>query len=140
MAKQSAIDSLKESIRLLEIRQVEEGLALKVQFKETFESLKPVNLIKNAINDLASSVEIKNSLFETIVSIVTGYLTKKMMVSSKSSPLLKILGAILQFGVTSLVAKNADSIRNYVMNLIDRFIHPEEEEEEVVVEKNPETD
>lgn len=137
MAKQSSIDSLKESIRLLEIRQVEEGLALKVQFKETFESLKPVNLIKNTINDLANSVEIKNSLFETIVSILTGYLTKKLMISSKSNPLMKILGALLQFGVTSLVAKNAESIRNYVMDLIDRLIHPEEEAKE---EKIPETE
>lgn len=132
MAKQSSIDSLKESIRLLEIRQVEEGLALKVQFKETFESLKPVNLIKSTLNELSGSAEIKNSLFETIVSIITGYLTKKIMVSSKSNPLMKILGALLQFGVTSLVAKNAESIRTYIMNLIDKFIHPEEEEEGLV--------
>jgi len=137
MAKQSSIDSLKESIRLLEIRQVEEGLALKVQFKETFESLKPVNLIKSSLNELTSSVEIKNSLFETIVSIFTGYLTKKMMVSSKSNPLMKILGVLLQFGVTSLVSKNAESIRNYLTNLIDRLIHPEEEEE---AEKIPEAE
>lgn len=139
MAKQSAIDSLKESIRLLEIRQAEEGMALKVQFKETYESLKPLNLIKSTINDLTGSVEIKNSLFESLVSILTGYLTKKMMVSSKSNPLIKILGALLQFGVTSFVAKNAESIRNYIMNLIDRFIHPEEEEEKEV-ETIPETD
>ena len=128
MAKQSAVDSLKESIRLLEIRQAEEGLALKIQFKETFESLKPVNLIKNTINDLTNSVEIRNSLFETIVSILTGYLTKKMMVSSNSNPFMKILGAILQFGVTSLVAKNAESIRNFISDLIDKFFHSEEEE------------
>ena len=36
MEKQSAVDSLKESIRLLEIRQAEEGQALKEQFRITF--------------------------------------------------------------------------------------------------------
>jgi len=131
MAKQSAVDSLKESIRLLEIRQVEEGQALKEQFRITYESLKPLNLIKSSLNELTSSVEIKNSLFETIVSILTGYLTKKMMVSSKSNPFMKILGALLQFGVTSIVAKNAESIRNYIMGIIDRFIQPEEQEEDI---------
>jgi len=131
MAKQSAVDSLKESIRLLEIRQVEEGQALKEQFKITYESLKPLNLIKSSLNELTSSVEIKNSLFETIVSILTGYLTKKMMVSSKSNPFMKILGALLQFGVTSIVAKNAESIRNYIMSVIDRFMQPEEQEEDI---------
>jgi hypothetical protein len=131
MAKQSAVDSLKESIRLLEIRQVEEGQALKEQFKITYESLKPLNLIKSSLNELTSSAEIKNSLFETIVSILTGYLTKKMMVSSKSNPFMKILGALLQFGVTSIVAKNAESIRNYIMGIIDRFVQPEEQEEDI---------
>ncbi|HAQ21779.1 MAG TPA: hypothetical protein DCR40_21500 [Prolixibacteraceae bacterium] len=128
MAKQSASDSLKESIRILEIRQAEEGQILKEQFKVTFESLKPINLIKNSISELANSVEIKNSLFETIVSILSGYLTKKLLVSSKSNPLMKILGALLQFGVTSLVAKNVESIRNFISDLIDRLFHPEEEE------------
>jgi hypothetical protein len=138
MAKQSAVDSLKESIRLLEIRQADEGQALKEQFKITYESLKPVNLIKSSLNELTSSAEIKNSLFETIVSIVTGYLTKKLIVSPKSNPFMKILGALLQFGVTSLIAQNAESIRTYIMNLIDRLIHPEEETE--TEEKVPETE
>ena len=134
MAKQSAVDSLKESIRLLEIRQAEEGQALKEQFRITFESLKPVNLLKSSIRELTGSAEIKNSLFETIVSILTGYLTKKMMVSPKSNPFMKILGAVLQFGVTSLVAKNAESIRNYIMGLIDRFMNPVDEAPEEVPE------
>jgi hypothetical protein len=38
MGKQSATDSLKESIRLLEIRQAEEGKLFKEQFKVTNES------------------------------------------------------------------------------------------------------
>ena len=138
MAKTSAVDSLKESIRLLEIRQAEEGQALKEQFRITYESLKPVNLIKSSLNELTSSSEIKNSLFETVVSILTGYLTKKMMVSSNSNPFMKILGAVLQFGVTTLIAKNAETIRTYVMNLIERLVHPEAVDEENQEEPAPE--
>ncbi len=134
MAKQNAVDSLKESIRLLEIRQAEEGKLLKDQFKLTYESLKPVNLIKNSIKELANSEEIKASLFETLVSILTGYFTKKMFVGPKSNPLVKIFGALMQFGVTSLVAKNADSIRNYIGELINRFVHPSEETPEAEAE------
>lgn len=133
MAKQTAAESLKESIRLLEIQQAEEGKILKEQFKVTYESLKFVNIVKSSLKELTSSVEIKNNLFETIVSILTGYLTKKLMVSPKSNPFMKILGAVLQFGVTSLVAKNAESIRIYITELIDRFIHPEEEVPETEV-------
>ena len=129
MAKQTAVESLKGSIRLLEIQQAEEGKILKEQFKATYESLKLVNLVKSSLKELTESVEIKNNLFESIVSIVTGYLTKKLMISSSSNPFKKILGALIQLGVTNLVAKNAESIRTYITELIDKFLHPTEEEE-----------
>jgi len=133
MAKQTAAESLKESIRLLEIQQAEEGKILKEQFKATYESLKLVNLVKSSLKELTDSVEIKNNLFESIVSIFTGYLTKKLMISSTSNPFKKILGALIQLGVTNLVAKNAETIRIYITELIDRFLHPKEEVPETEV-------
>ena len=133
MAKQTAVESLKESIRLLEIQQAEEGKILKEQFKITYESLKLVNLVKSSLKELTDSVEIKNSLFESIVSIVTGYLTKKLMINSTSNPFKKILGALIQLGVTNLVAKNAETIRIYITEFIDRVLHPKEEVPETEV-------
>jgi len=127
MSQKNAVDSLKESIRLLEIQKAEEGQILKEQFKRTYESLKLVNLIKSSIKDLTDSVEIKNNLFESIVSILTGYLTEKIMVRSKSNPAMKIIGRILQFGITKVVANYAESIRIYFSDQIDKLLHPEEE-------------
>jgi len=128
MEKQNAISSLKESIRLLEIKQAEEGAILKEQFAVTIESLKPINLLKTTIKELTSSVDLKSNLSETVISILAGYLTKKMMVNSKSGPFMKILGAVLQFGVTSVIAQNADNIREFLNRMIDRFIRVEPEE------------
>ena len=133
MVKQTAVESLKESIRLLEIQQAEEGKILKEQFKATYESLKLVNLVKSSLADLTNSVEIKNNLFETIVSIVTGYLSKKLMINSTSNPFKKILGVLIQLGVTNLVSKNAETIRFFITELIDRFMHPKEEVPETEV-------
>jgi hypothetical protein len=127
MAKQSAVDSLKESIRMLEIRQAEEGKILKEQFKITYESLKPVNLIKSSMKELVNSTEIKNSLFEAIVSVVSGYLTKKFIVRSKSNIFMKLLGVLLQFGVTNIVSKNSETIRKFISDLIQKFFPAEEE-------------
>ncbi len=133
MTKTTPKETLQESIRQLEIRQEQEGQELKAQFKATYESLKLVNLVKNSLKELTDSVEIKNNLFESIVSIVTGYLTKKLMISSTSNPFKKILGALIQLGVTNLVAKNAETIRIYITELIDRFLHPTEEAPETEV-------
>ena len=126
MAKKNAVESLRESIRLLEIKQEEEGRALKEQFKLTYESLKLVNLLKSSLKDLTESNEVKNSLFETVVSILSGYISKKIMVGEKSNPLMKILGVIMQFGITSVVAKNADAIREFFFNFIDKLFHHSE--------------
>jgi hypothetical protein len=129
MVKQNAVNLLKESIRLVELRQEEEGKILKEQFRLTFESLKPVNLIKSSIKDLVGSVEIKNSIFESIFTIVSGYFTQKFIVNSKSNVFIKTLGVLLQYGVTNLISKNSEDVRNFFSNLIERFINPAEEEE-----------
>ena len=131
MAKQNAVDSLKESIRILEIRQTEEGRQLNAQLKITYESLKPINLIKNSVKELAESFEIKNNLFETVISIVSGYLTQKFIVNSKSNIFVKLLGILMQYGVTNLVSKNAETVRSFISDLIEKFLHRTDEEYEV---------
>ena len=127
MTKPNAKEALQESIRQLEIRQVQEGEELKNQFKATYESLKLVNLIKSSLKEVTESAEIKSTLFESVISVLSGYVTKKLMISSKSNPFMKIVGLALQFGVTNLVAKNAEVIREYVIQMIDKFLHPKEE-------------
>jgi hypothetical protein len=126
--KQKPVDSLRESIRLLEIRQAEEGRMLKEHFSLTVESLKPVNLIRSSIKEMTNSTDLKNNLFETVFSILGGYLSKKIMVSSKSGPFVKIIGAVLQFGVTTVLAQNAEKIRNFINNLIEKYLQPDPEE------------
>jgi hypothetical protein len=126
MAKQTAKEALSESIHQLEIRQAQEGEELKAQFRNTYESLKLVNLVKSSIKDITESIEIRTSLFESIVSVLSGFVTKKLMVSSKSNPFMKIIGLIMQFGLTNLVSKNAETIREYITQLIDKFFHPKE--------------
>lgn len=141
MEKQNAVATLKESIRILEIRQAEEGQQLNAQLRLTYESLKPINLIKNSIKDLAESFEIKNSLFETIFTIVSGYFAQRMIVSSKSNVFKKLLGLLMQFGVSNIVLKNMETIRIFVSNLIEKIINPNEEDlEEEFEEEVPETE
>lgn len=134
MEKQSPKEALRESIRQLEIQQTKEGEELKAQFKATYESLKLVNLVKSSLKEVTESVEIKNTLFESIISVVSGYVSRKLMVSKNSNPFLKIVGLVMQFGITNLVAKNAEVIREYVTQLIDKFLHPKEEMPEAEAE------
>jgi hypothetical protein len=127
MENQTPVEKLKEAIRILEVKQSEEGLILKDQFRQTFESLKPSNLIKSTIKDLTSSSEIKNGIFETVFSLLSGFAARKMLTESKSNSSLNFLGSIIQYVVASLVAKNAEPIRLFLVNTFDHLISDQEE-------------
>lgn len=122
MRKITSTTELKEAIFLLEMKKANEGRLLKEQFMITYESIKPVNLIKNSISELIRSPELKDNLLNTTLGIAAGYLTKKVAVGSTHNPLKQLLGAFLQMGVTNLVAKNTDGIKSTAMNLITNFL------------------
>ena len=133
MTQPTAKEKLLDSIRQLEIQQTREGEELKAQFKATYESLKLVNLVKSSLKEVTESVEIKNSLFESIISVVSGYVSRKLMVSKKSNPFAKIVALVVQMGVTKFVANNAEVIREYITQMIDKYLHPKEEAPEAEV-------
>ena len=122
MEKITSVSQLRDKILQLEYKQKNEAALLKEQFSITYEKLKPVNLIKNKINDIVSSPNLKENILNATLSIAAGYLSKKAVVGSTHNPLKKLLGTLLQVGVTSLVAKNGDEIRSTASNLISSFL------------------
>lgn len=119
MTQPTSIDELRESISFLEIKQAEDARLLKVQFSATCENLKPINLLQNSIKGFTDSKEFNENLLQTVVSITAGYFSKKLFIGSTNGPLKKLLGAIVQLGITSLVAKKADGIKLVVTHLIN---------------------
>lgn len=88
---------LMEQIIVLRNRQAYELQLLKRQVEITFESLQPLNLIKNAFHDVTSSPEIRNDLIHSAVSLTTGYLTRNLFFGTFSRPIQKMVGSALQF-------------------------------------------
>jgi len=114
---------LKNAIQLLEVEQADSEQLLKEQFQQTYESLKPVNLIKSTLKDMTSSTFLKESILGTGMGITTGFLTKKLVVAGSGNIFRKLLGSIVQFGVTSIVAKNPDAIISLGRFLIKKIPH-----------------
>lgn len=118
MEKITSTVQLLEAIKLLEIRQKEEELLLKEQFKITYESLKPVSLIKSTMKDLIAAPDLKTNLLSTTLSIVSGYVSKKIVMGKGKSPIKKIIGSLLQIGVTSLLSNKLEGVVSGVVNVI----------------------
>jgi hypothetical protein len=122
MEKIKTIAELNDAIRILELKQKFEEKLLKDQLKLTVENLKPVNLIKTTIHDLTTSPSFKNNLLDTTISMLAGFLSKKIVVGNTHNPIKQILGTVLQMGITSIVSKNTNEIKSATSNLIKNFI------------------
>mgnify|MGYP000747592874 CR=1 FL=1 len=85
---------LKERIALLESRQSQEISILKEQALVVYESVKPVNLLKNVLKDFTTQPELKENTLGGIAVIASGYLSKKLLIGTSNSPLKKIAGIL----------------------------------------------
>jgi hypothetical protein len=123
MKKTNETDLLNELILHLEQKQDTELALLKEQFDVVYESIKPINLIKSLIHEVTTAPEIKNDISTDILALVTGFLSKKLLVNNSHNPVKKVFGTILQFAITNVVAKHSDSIKNVGSNLLNCFLH-----------------
>ena len=84
---------------------------MKEQFMVIYESLKPINLIKSTLKEIATSPIIGDNVLGSIMGLATGYLSKKLVVGGSANPFRKLFGSLLQMGVASTVAKHPEIIR-----------------------------
>lgn len=121
MNKITSIAELQESILFLETKQANEEILIKEQFKTTYESLKPINLIKSTLSELTDLRDFKGDILGTSLSLVAGYLSKKIIFGSTRNPFKQIFGSLIQMGVTNIISKNSDSIKSFVSHLINNI-------------------
>jgi hypothetical protein len=112
MKKMNETDTLKETIALLEYRQEKELRILKEQFEVTYDSLKPLNIIKRVFSEMTTSPDLKGNLLSNVIGMATGYITKKVIVRSSHNPFKRILGNVMQFAITNLVSKRTDPLQS----------------------------
>ncbi|WP_317898086.1 hypothetical protein [Aurantibacillus circumpalustris] len=113
------ISQLRQEILSLEIKQAREKALLKEQLLISYNSIQPVNLIKNAFSQLTETPDLKNELINTTMGAASGFLVNKLIVRGSHNPLKQILGTLLQIGVSSLVSnktKILTSVGKYLLN------------------------
>ena len=116
------IKSLDQRIGELEQQVAGEKLALREQFHDLKESLRPGNILKDVFKEISESSELKGNVANYLITIAAGALSRKIMVGSGKSTLKNILGTFVQFGVSTLVSKKADTIKNTGASLINNLI------------------
>ncbi|MBK8882977.1 MAG: hypothetical protein IPN67_11495 [Bacteroidales bacterium] len=117
---------LKNAIQILEVERGIQAAVLKDQVFQAFESVKPVNLIKNALHDISSSPYLIDNILGTALGIASGFLTNTIFVGASGNMVRKLLGSVLQFGVSNVVADHPDTIKTYGQMIMKYFLRKRE--------------
>ena len=123
----TSIAGLKNAIQLLEAEQTAKGILLKEQFQLTFESLKPINILKNTLKEVSSSPLLIDNILGSVVGLATGYLSKKIVVGASGNIFRNILGSMLQFGVTNVVSRHPEGIKSIGQSIFQLLFRKKED-------------
>jgi len=110
---------LKRQIQTLELDHAIKGQLLKTEINITFDSLKPANLIRSMLKDVSSTPYLIENVMGAALGLGSGYLTKKMIVGKSDNVLRKLVGTIVQFGVTNIVAQHSETIKSFGQSILE---------------------
>ena len=100
MQKITTVAGLKDAIKVLETEQKEKEKLFREQLLLTYESLKPVNLLKNTLKELFSNSHLIKDFSDTTLGMVIGYITKKLFIRDSKSKFRKMVASVFQLGIS----------------------------------------
>lgn len=122
MERITTVAGLKSAIQILEVEQNARERLLKEQVQLTYESLKPVNIIRNTLREVFTPAYVNENLAGTALGLVSGLLLKKYFVGSSGSYIKKIVGKVIQYGITKLTAGKTEGITTAGFSILSRFL------------------
>lgn len=112
MEKITSVAELKRAIMVLEDEQDLKLQSVKKQFYLTYESFKPSKLIGSSLKEMISSPYLIDNVIDTGISLATGYLSRRIVVGASGNIIRRLIGTLVQVGVTKLVTKQAGNIKS----------------------------
>jgi hypothetical protein len=132
MTDNTPYSNLKASIEKLEIKQAASRQALQDEFKATYDKLNPFTFIRNAINSLTGSPDLRNNLFAILLPLATTFIGKKAFAGNKRSNALRQFGILFIDGLNRYISTNPEilnTISHFVGRIFRKKKSPEPQEE-----------
>lgn len=126
MENMTSAARLKTAIKQLEDEQTLQLQQLKEQFYTAYKSLTTAKLFRSTVNDITSSPYLIENIIGSILSLGSGYLSKRIVVGASVSSVRRLLGAVMQAGVTNFVARHAKTVKLLGRHLLTRVFHKKE--------------
>jgi hypothetical protein len=97
MKTTSEKQALIAKINTLQAQQVEDLAEFKEQLELAYDSIKPLNFIKNTLHQITSSSDIRSDLLHGAVNITTALIGKNLIAGLAETPIKKMINGILRF-------------------------------------------
>jgi len=122
----SATAILKNDIQQLKDKQAYEWILLKTDLLNTYENLKPLNILKSTLEEASASQGIGNNYLSSVMGLTAGLLSNVLLPGGSFSPAKGIFSTLLQLGVSDVVTKNMQTIR-LLVNRVTGFFNSKQE-------------
>ena len=113
-------EDLAQAIVELEMKAAAQKKDIAVTFEAVTDKLRPVNLIKSGVRSVFSG-EHKEELFNALIGLGTGILSRKLILGKSKGFVGKTVGKAIQWGMAGLVSKNAEKIKGKAGEWIDKI-------------------
>ncbi len=117
----STTSELMYAIRELKAAKLAQGQLLEAQLRATLEELRPINLLASTLTELSSMPAFTNSIVGPVAGLATGYLTRKLIVGLSGNVITRVLGTLVQFGVTNFIARHPEKIKILGIHILQRI-------------------
>jgi hypothetical protein len=114
----TSVDGLHEAIIALESLRREQEQELTVQFRSFYGSLRPVNIIKNTVRELAGSSDVRQKILSAALGMASGFIARKLFFPLSTGSVKKIFGAALQLGIAGLVTRKGNAVKSGGLRLL----------------------
>lgn len=122
MKKLNETDALNDMLVAVEQQYKTDLFLLKEQAHIAYESVKPINFIKSLVHDVTASTQIQEDVFGNVLGLVSGFISKKIMIHEESSTFKRVLGTIAQFAIANVVSKHSNDIKAVGTAFFNNFI------------------
>ena len=95
MDKRTRYISIEERINQLTFKNKLDRQEVGIAFDKTMEQLRPSNLIAHSLDDFVKSAQLGRSIANVGMSVLLGFVTKKLKIADSVNPIKAILSSIL---------------------------------------------
>ncbi len=113
---------LKMAILELEQKKLLQEQELVSQLHSTYNSLKPVNLLKSTLRDIGSEPNLGKNIFNALIGLGTGVISKKLVIGGSHNIFKKLMGVAVEFGVAGLVTKKGEVIKSVIASTFKKLL------------------